>query len=259
MIRDLPIWLVILITLLIILLPVFVPLTVAFSTKEVISFPPVGFTLKWFYNIYNFESLIEGLKLSLYIGIIASGVALAMSLPASYALFKYHFKGKKVIETIFLTPSLVPEIVLSYLLLIYLIVLMRFPTSFALLIGHILIVSPYAMRYVYASLVNMARDIEEAAISLGAHPIRAFLGIVLPNIRNGLVAGFITSFVVSFNAFSISLFLSYGAMPLPIAMWNYLQVRYDPTIAALSCLLILFTVALTIMVRRIVTLKGVSL
>ncbi len=251
------VWVLLATTLFILLSPIIVPLTVAFSEREVISFPPTGFTLKWFYNAFKFKSLVDGFKLSLYIGFAASSIAMALSLPASYALFKYSFKGKSIIENIFLAPSLMPEIVLSYLLLIYLIAFARFPGSLALLLGHILIITPYAMRYVYASLVNLSKEIEEAAVSLGAHPVRAFLDVVVPNVKNGLVAGFITSFVVSFNAFSISLFLSYGAMPLPIAMWNYLQVRYDPTIAALSCMLILFTVTLTIIARRIVSLRGV--
>ncbi|MDT7889410.1 MAG: ABC transporter permease [Desulfurococcales archaeon] len=242
----------------IILLPVALPLAVSFSSSYTIAFPPQGFTLRWFTNIFYSESLINGFKFSLVLGISASLIAMIISLPATYIFYRYNFKSKSYLENLMLSPSLVPEIVLSFTLLVYFNAL-KISYSSWLLLGHILILIPYATRYTYASLVNLDTSIEDAAISLGANRLRAFLDVIVPNIAKGLAASFLLSFIISFNAFSISLFLSYGeTLPLPIAMWNYLQVRYDPTVAAMSTILVIFTLTLSIIVRRIVELKGVK-
>jgi len=244
-------------TISIILLPIILPLTISFSSSYTITFPPRGFTLEWFINIFLFKSLVDGFKFSLMLGIFASLIAIAMSLPATYAFYRYNFKLKGYLENLLLSPSLTPEIVLSFMLLVYFKAL-KIDHSFWLLLGHVLILIPYATRYTYASLINLDISIEDAAVALGASRLKAFLDVIAPNIAKGLVASFLLSFIVSFNAFSISLFLSYGeTLPLPIAMWNYLQVRYDPTIAALSTILVIFTLTLSLIVRKIVELRGV--
>jgi len=245
-------------TLSIILLPVVLPLTISFSSAYVISFPPQGFTLKWFVNIFQFKSLVEGFKLSLFLGVSASLTSIALSLPATYAFYRYSFKFKSYLESLLLSPSLVPEIVLSFLLLVYFKAL-GISQSLWLYLGHVLILVPYATRYTYASLVNLDVSLEDAAVSLGASRLKAFIEVIVPNMARGLVAGFLLSFITSFNAFSISLFLSYGEiLPLPIAMWNYLQVRYDPTIASLSTILVAFTLILSLIARKVVGLRGVK-
>lgn len=248
------------VALFILLAPIGIPLSVAFSERPVISFPPTGFSLQWFYNILYFRSLTDGFVHSLKIASIASTSALAVTLPASYVLYRHNFRGKKLIETLFLTPTTIPEIVLSYMLLIYLVKIFGLGSFSSLLVAHTLILMPHSMRYVYASLINVGQEIEDAAVSLGASRLKAFFDIVIPNIKTGMVASVVMSFITSFNAFSISLFLSYGeTMPLPIAMWNYLQVRYDPTVAALSFILVLFSLGFVLLIRRIVGLKVIRL
>lgn len=246
------------VALFILLAPIALPVSVAFSEAPVISFPPQGFTLRWFRNILEFRSLVNGFVYSLEIALASSTIALGVALPATYALYRYAFRGKRAVESLFLLPITLPDIVISYMLLLYLVKAVGVSAFNALIAGHVLILLPYSMRYTYASLVNLSPEVEDAAVSLGASRARAFREVVLPNIRTGLVAAFVMSFITSFNAFSISLFLSYGnVMPLPIAMWNYLQVRYDPTIAALSFVLVLFTLGFVILVRRLIGVWGV--
>jgi len=236
--------------------PIIMPLSISFSVVETISFPPKGFTLRWFYNIFEYETFVNGFVSSSIIALTASFLSIILSLPPSYTLYRYKgFKIKGFIENFFMLPMLIPEIVLSYLLLIFVYHTLKITSLFSLIIGHTLIVLPYAMRVIYASISNLGVDIEDAAVSLGQSRIAAFFDIILPNIRQGFVGGFLTCFMVSFNAVSISLFLSFGeSIPLPVAMLNYLQIRYDPTIAAISTLLVAFSAILSILVERIVGL-----
>ncbi|MEM3872210.1 MAG: ABC transporter permease subunit [Nitrososphaeria archaeon] len=232
------------------------PLSISFSTFETIAFPPRGFTLKWFYNIMEYETFVNGFVSSSVIALTASLLSMILSLPPSYVLYRYKgFKIKGLIENLFMLPMLIPEIVLSYLLLLFVYHALKIISLVSLIIGHTLVVLPYAMRIIYASISNLGIEIEDAAVSLGQNRFTAFFDVVLPNIRQGFVGSFLTCFMVSFNAVSISLFLSFGDyIPLPIAMLNYLQIRYDPTIAAISTLLVTFSALLSILVERIVGL-----
>ncbi len=251
-----PFYAVSLLTLSILLTPIIMPLLISFSVSETITFPPQGFTLRWFGNIFNYESFAKGFIASSSIAFTASFLAIALSLPASYVLYRHKtLRLKGLIESLFTLPMLMPEIVLSYMLLLFAYRAMGVISALSLIIGHVLVVMPFGMRVIYASLSNLGGDIEDAAVSLGRDRLRAFMDVVLPNIKQGFVGGSLTCFMVSFNAVSISLFLSFGdSMPLPIAMLNYLQIRYDPTIAALSALLVAFTVALSFAVERTVGL-----
>jgi putative spermidine/putrescine transport system permease protein len=131
-----------------------------------------------------------------------------------------------------------------------------FDVMLGLLIGHIAILFPYSVRVVSASLRNLDPGIEEAAISLGASRLRGFLLVVLPNVRAGVGAAFILAFITSFNNVPVSLFLTGpGVTTLPISMLVYMEYYYDPTIAALSTLLILFSVALVQGAERLLGLS----
>jgi putative spermidine/putrescine transport system permease protein len=105
---------------------------------------------------------------------------------------------------------------------------------------------------VYASLTNLRVDIEEAAITLGASRLRTFFMIVLPNIRGAMVAAFLLAFVTSFNQVPVSLFLTGpGISTLPIEMLGHMENTFDPSIAALSTLLVLFTMAFVLLTERV--------
>jgi putative spermidine/putrescine transport system permease protein len=244
--------------LILLLSPIVVPLLISFSTLESITFPPRGFTLRWFANVFNYESFINGFLASSSIALVASFSAIALSLPSSYVLYRHRgLRARGLMESLFTLPMLMPEIVLSYMLLLFVCRTLGVVSFISLILGHTLVVMPFGMRVIYASLSNLGVDIEDASVSLGRDRLRAFLEVVLPNIKHGFVGGFLTCLMVSFNAVSISLFLSYGeAVPLPIAMLNYLQIRYDPTIAALSAMLVAFTVGLSVVVERTVGLMS---
>ena len=108
-------------------------------------------------------------------------------------------------------------------------------TFYALVAGHIVIVIPWVVRLVTASLAGVDRTVEEAAQNLGANPWTTFWRITLPAIRPGVVAGALFGFVISFGNLELSLFLvGPGRTTLPIVILQYLEWKIDPTIAAVS-------------------------
>ncbi len=116
--------------------------------------------------------------------------------------------------------------------------------------------SPYTVRTVLASLSRVDPSLEEAAQTLGAAPVRAFFLVTLPLIRPGVAAGMIFSFILSFDDVAVSLFLvDVRTATLPLAIMSYLEYNVDPTIAAVSSLLVFLTLLLTLALERLFGLK----
>lgn len=230
------------------LLPIALPLSTAFSEEPVIAFPPKGFTLKWFYDVFTISDFVNGFKLSLTVALAASSLTIAATLPLSYTMARSSPRYKEIWESLFRLPIIIPQIVLGFALFIFFIRFLRVSSIFALVAGHMVIISPYALSNVYAGISWMNWEMEEAAVSLGASRSRAFFEIILPNAKNAIISAFLSSFLISFNAVEISLFLSIaGTSTLPISMLNFLAMRWDPAISALSAMLVLFTLVLVIL------------
>ena len=155
------------------------------------------------------------------------------------------------LSTLFVLPVLVPEIVLGFSILRSIQVGAGVPVLGALLIGHTLIVLPYCVRVISASLASFDFTIEEAAISLGSHPIKTFFTIVLPNVQSGVIAAFILAFITSINDVSVALFLTGpGISTLPIQILAHVEQFFDPVVASVSVLLMFLTVGVMIIVER---------
>jgi len=226
------------------LLGPFVILFVASFGKEAsLVFPPKGFSLFWIQKVLGMRMFRDAFTTSLWLAIASTVTALMLGIPVAYAFVRFPFVGKAAIEVLFTSPVIVPGLVIGFSLLHFFVLLGNLPIILGLFLGHTAILFPYTVRVVSASLNNFDPSIEEAAVSLGASRWKAFFRIVLPNTRSGITAAFILAFITSFNNVPVSLFLAGpGVNPLPIQMLTYMEYYYDPTIAALSTLLILLTV-----------------
>ncbi len=231
----------------------------SFGTQEYLQFPPTGFTTRWYENILNVGNFVSACEMSLEIAIIATVVAMLIGVPAAYAYSRNRFPGRGVINMIFQSPVLVPGIVMGFMLMRYVVVIFNLPVFASLLIGHILLCIPYIMRNVASALTNVDESMEEASLSLGATRWQMLTGIVLPNIKSGVLAACILSVINSFNNVPLSVFLSGpGTTLLPIAMLNYVEYHFDPTVAALSTVLMIITMAIMYVVDKTLGLDKIS-
>ncbi len=252
------------ISLLIILTPLVFVTWLAFFSQEVPYFPPEGYTLRWFWAIFEQKSFVDGFGLSLRVGVAATLVGLALGTPASLCIARHEFPGKEALNTLLLLPLVVPGVVLGTSIYVAQIegeLATGWPIlgSFVgLVAGHVLLVIPGCVRLGPASLAGFDRAIEEAAQSLGADPWTTFRRVTLPAIRPGVVAAALFGFVASFGNLEMSLFLvGPGLTTLPIAILQYLQWRIDPTIAAVSVVQVLLIGAAMIATDRYVRLARV--
>ena len=237
-----------------ILLPLFFVFWLSVFKQEIPSFPPDGYSLRWFFAIADYREFASGFLLSLQVGVIATFCGLLLGVPAALVIVRVPLKGRSVLNSLLLAPMVVPGVVLGTSLYVFQIeteIATSLPVmgSFAgLVIAHTLIVVPWTVRLVTANLVGLDRTIEEAAYNLGAGPVTTFFKITLPMIRPGLVAATLFGFVASFGNLEMSLFLvGPGRTTLPIAILQYLEWKIDPTVAAASVLQIaLIAVALLV-------------
>ncbi|MEN9537789.1 MAG: hypothetical protein RLZZ126_24, partial [Pseudomonadota bacterium] len=154
------------------------------------------------------------------------------------------------------SPVIVPTIIVGLALLRHAVIPLNLPVWWALLLAHTVLSVPYAVRVVSASLDNLRPDVEEAAVILGATRLGTFFRVVLPNILNGILAAFILAFITSFNQVPVSLFLTGpGVTTLPIDMLASMEFVYDPSIAALSALLALMSMAVVLMAEKLLGLS----
>lgn len=240
-------------------LPLILIVVTSFGTAAAIQFPIKGFTLDWYVNALSLKTMMDSFKLSLLIGILATVLALIVGIPASYALARYSLKGNQMIKSFFLSPTVIPGIVVGYTLFQFIVVALGLPVFQGLLIGHFLISLPYIIRVVGSSMDQLDYSMEEAAWTLGCTRLKAFVKIVLPNVSSGIFAAFMLAFVNSFNNVPVSMFLSGpGVTMLPTNLLSYMEYNYDPTVSAISVMLMLLTIGLMYLIEKTLGLAAIA-
>jgi putative spermidine/putrescine transport system permease protein len=247
-----------------ILTPLFFVTWLAFFRQEIPSFPPEGYSLKWFAAIAGNDRFLSGFLLSLQVGVIATLIGLAVGVPAALCLTRFRFSGREALNSLLLLPLVVPGVVLGTALYVFH-VETEIHTGIpilgslgGLIAGHVLVVIPWSVRLITASLAGFDRTVEEAAQSLGADRWTTFRRVTLPAILPGIVAASLFGFVSSFGNLEMSLFLvGPGRTTLPIAILQYLEWKIDPTIAAVSVLQILLIGTAMLVTDRFVKISRV--
>ena len=227
--------------LLFIMLPLLSVLWVSVFDDQVIAFPPSGYSFRWFHAAWMRPEFRSGFLTSIWLAVVAACGSLLLGVPAALVLARANFRGREAVRTVLLAPLMVPGIVAGSAVFIFFIRVeidtgVQIAGTFVgLAIAHVVLATPWTVRFVTASLVGMDRSIEEAATSLGASPFTVLRRVTLPIIRPAVVASAMLSFIVSFIDLEKSLFLvGPGQTTLPIAIIGYLEWSLDPTIAAVS-------------------------
>jgi putative spermidine/putrescine transport system permease protein len=238
------------------LAPIVVVCAVAFTPDGYLSFPIHGLSLRWFREIANYPEFIRAFWLSIWLGVLSATIALAVSVPAALAIARYRFAGREAAATLFMAPLMIPNVVLG-------IAFLRFFTEIGLggsftglVLAHIVIVFPFALRLTLASAVGLDRAIEQAAISLGAGEWTLWRRITLPLILPGLVSGWALAFIQSFDEVTMTVFVAApGTATLPVRMFLYIQDNIDPLVTSVSACVIAITAAALLVLDRMFGLE----
>jgi putative spermidine/putrescine transport system permease protein len=236
------------------LLPLLVTSVMAFDARNFLGpMPPPGFSLHWFVRFFSQTYFLQGLRTSLLVAVIACSISLAAGAAAALFLDRTAFWGRDVVLATFLSPLVVPPVVIGFSLLLFLAQIGVTWGLGRLVVGHVIITLPYAIRTALASLAGIDRRLEEAALNLGATETRVLWTVTLPLIRTGLISGAIFAFAVSLDDVAVSSFLTDPTTyTLPVALVSSMRATFDLTIAAASVLLIGVTVVLMFILDKAV-------
>jgi spermidine/putrescine transport system permease protein len=229
-------------------LPVAVVVLLSFNASQFGSFPMTGLSGRWFVELWNNDAIMRAFRTSLILGLLTAVISTTLGVLASLALVRYQVPGRNLISTLLIAPILVPEVVLAVALLLFLNFL-GLPKSFPLLLaGHVIFTLPFVVLVVQARLVSIKRDVEEAALSLGASPVQTFFEVTLPLMMPAVAAGALFAFTISFDDITGTLFWKPGGVEtVPTQIFSMLRNSISPEINALGTVMIVFTVGLPLL------------
>ncbi|WP_457090355.1 ABC transporter permease [Microvirga sp. P5_D2] len=240
-------------------LPLIIIVAVSFTETEYLSFPPVGFTLRWYEQFLADTSYLESIGLSASIAVVSTAIATLIGIPAALVIARSTLPGRKLVSTIFLSPLILPTIVVGAALLQYASALGFARSYLALLVGHVVIIVPYILRTVLASLERFDQSLEEASQDLGGNGVSTFFLVTLPIIKPGIVAGALFALIISWINVELSIFNSTASlMPLPVKLFNYVQYAVDPMMAAISAATIYVAIVAVIVLDIFVGIDRVT-
>jgi putative spermidine/putrescine transport system permease protein len=226
-------------------LPIVVVMVVSFSSATYLTFPPPAFGLRWYGVYFASEDWLRSTWLSVWVAASVVVLATLLGTLAALGIARLPKALRVLASALILSPLIVPAIVVAigiyYAFARYGLV----GTPAGLIVAHTCLAVPFVVTSVSASLAGIDPRLEQAALSLGATPTATFFQVTLPLIQPGILVGALFAFITSFDELIVALFISgSGAVTLPRRMWDDLHYQIEPTIAAVSTLTIVLTVAL---------------
>ena len=245
--------------LLFMVMPLLAVLYMSFTSKGYLSFSPLDeLSLRWYYAVFNNAIYMDAFKTSIILGGVSATVACIIAIPACIAIAKYDFYGKNFINSFLLSPLMIPHIVLGIAFLQFLSVVGITKSFLGLILAHIILVSPYAMRLILAVVYSLDRNIDNAALSMGASKFKIIFKITLPLLIAGISSGWLISFIQSFDEVTMTVFLTpVDAMTLPVKMYNDIDEDLNPIITAVSGIVIFGAFTLMIIIDKFFGLEKV--
>ncbi len=232
--------------------PLIIVCVVAFTPENTLTIPTTEFSLRWFRAVFAHADFVQSFKNSLALASLSATVAVVIAVPAGLAIARYSFPGRDFLNGLFLSPLIIPHLVLGVALLRTFTLIGATGSFVWLALAHVVIITPYALRLVLASAEGSDRSAEQAALSLGASQFTVFRRITLPMILPGVTGGWLLAFINSFDEVTMSIFVTApSTVTLPVRMYMYATESIDPLMAAVSALMVVLTATAMLVLDRI--------
>jgi putative spermidine/putrescine transport system permease protein len=243
-----------LLTVIYLIAPILVIIPMSFTESRILSFPPQGFSLEWYADLFTDRQWSTALANSAQVAVLTTILATVLGTLAALALTRARFPGRSVVNGLVLAPLVVPIVIIAIGMFSLFARWRLGGTLVGLVLAHTALAVPFVVVSVSASLRTMDRNLELAAASLGASPRVTFRRVTLPIILPGVIAGAIFAFISSWDEVVVAIFLTSARFrTLPVKMWEQVRQAVDPTVAAVATLLLVVTTSLLVfllVVRR---------
>lgn len=229
------------------LLPILFIVALSFGSSRWLIFPPPGWTLKWYGELFADPRWLGAALTSAKIGLVVTVLSVALGLLASLALVRGRFRGRAVLRAFFLTPMVLPVVIVAVALYAAFLRLGLNGTFTGFVIAHLVVALPFSIITISGALETFDPSIEDAAVLCGASPWEARYRVTLPAISHGLFSAGIFSFLISWDEVVLAIFMASPTLQtLPVKVWTTLRQDLTPVVAAASTLLVALTVLLMI-------------
>ena len=221
------------------LLPIAVVVPMSFSTAISFEFPPPGYSLGYYAKYFTSEEWLQPTLNSFVIALGATALTMLLVVPAAFGYVRYRFRGKAFVNLLMMAPLIVPHVVSAVAYYGFLGRVRLTGTHLGVIVAHGILAVPVAFLVITATLKGFDRNLERAAMSSGAGPLRTFFHVTLPVLRPGMLVGALFAFLSSFNEAVVVIFIGgRGAATLPKKMYESIRLESDPVIAVVSTLLV---------------------
>jgi len=229
------------------LAPIALVVWMSFTPFAYFVLPLTHFSLRWYREALSYPGFVDAFGLSAELAALAAVIAVAAAFPAAYGLARYRLPGTGAWLGLFTAPLLVPAVVFGIAMLQFVNRLGLYNRLSGLVLAHAVVVTPFAIRSLYAALQAVPEEVEWAAMVLGAPRWRMLLAITMPLCARGMVTAFLFCSLLSFSEVTMTIFMTGPALQtLPVRIYSYMSDRIDPTVAAVSSLVILVSVLLVL-------------
>lgn len=229
------------------LLPIVFIAALSFGSSQWLIFPPPSWTTRWYGELFSDPRWLTSALTSLQIASVVTVLSVVIGFLAALGLNRGSFVGKELLRALFLTPMILPVVVLAVALYAFFLQIGLAGTTLGFIIAHLLIALPFSIISIGSALDGFDRSIEDAAILCGASPWEARLRVTVPAISHGLFGAAVFSFLASWDEVVLAIFMASPTLQtLPVKIWSTLRQDLTPVIAAASTLLILFTIVLMV-------------
>ncbi len=225
--------------------PTLVLVPMSFSSGTTLQFPPPGFSLRWYENLFTSSVWTTAAASSMQVALLTCVTATVLGTATAFGLVRGRFLGKRIVNAVALSPMIVPLVIVAIGMFAVFVSWQIAGSLLALVLAHTVLALPFVVVNVGASLRTMDRNLELAALNLGANPLKTFRYVTLPRILPGVLAGALFAFITSWDEIVVAIFLTSPFLrTLPVVMWEQVRTEVDPTIAALATVLTLVTTAI---------------
>jgi putative spermidine/putrescine transport system permease protein len=221
-------------------IPYIIVIVTSFDASSAAVFPPTRFSMRWYANALARPAFREAFLLSTVYASASASAAVAIGTAAALVLSRRQFPGRDAVNVLLAAPLMIPQI-LTGLGFLILFTRLRVPGYVGIILGHTVLAVPFVLRVVGARLHGFSLSLEEAAMTLGAGWFQTLRRVTLPLIGEAMTAAGMFAFAISFDNFYVSVFLTRTRGTLPVEIYGYARTEGDPTIAAISTMLIVLS------------------
>lgn len=231
-------------------LPIIVLVVFSFN-QERINAVWTGFTVDWYLRLLDDPGLLKAVMNSLFVAAISAIFATVIGTLTAFGMARHEFPGKRLFDAVLHLPIVIPDIMMAIALLSFFVLVKATLGLYSIILAHVTFNIAFVAVVVRARLADFDRNLEYAAMDLGATPAQAFRHVTLPLIMPGVVAGALMAFTLSWDDFMIAFFTAgVGSTTLPLKVYSMIKFGVSPEINAISTITLLFSMSLVLIAQK---------